>query len=363
MKLETVTFLLPGYPLEAKFAAIVSDIAKPTSPEGYLFSERHELRPWQADLGAVLGLDTEGGLFLPNAALDLPAGVIADTDSAADKASDKFVHGLVRADPVYLKADKDNATLIPPHQIGLTADEADDILATLNQLVMDDGLEFFRQAETTQWYLAGQSASGLRSYPPSFLANRKASSFLPDGDGARDWRRLMTEAQMLLHTHPVNVQRERMRQMPVNSLWFWGGAPAPMRPEASLPIRVYTDSEEARLFASAAGSQCAELSAFSTDLTGMENVEQLLVIDLALLQAWLSSDIDTLQRRVSQINEQWLTPLAGLVSRGKLSQVHILGEDGLQGTCNAGTMAQSRGVTRRVKNLLSWSRVQDLFSR
>lgn len=356
MKLETVTFLLPGYSLEAKFAAIVSDVAKPISPEGYLFSERSELRPWQAELGSVLGIDTDGGQFLPSAALDPSLNFIADT------ISDKFAHGLVRADPVHLKADKDNATLIPPHQLGLTADEADDILATLNNLVMDEGLEFFRQGEI-QWFLAGQRASGLRSFPPSFLANRKASSFLPDGDGARDWRRLMTEAQMLLHTHPVNLQRERMRQMPVNSLWFWGGAPAPMSPETPLPIRVYTDSEEASLLANAAGAHCSELSAFSTDLTDMEDVEQLIVIDLALLHAWINSDVDTLQRRLVQINEQWLAPLSERVKRGKLSQVRIVGEDGLQGICNSETMAQNKDMTSRLKSLLQWNRMQGLFGR
>lgn len=348
MKLETVTFVLPGYSLEAKFAAIASDIARPTAPKGYLFSEQHEMRPWQADLASALGIDTDGGQFLPSAALDLPV--------------DKFTHGLVRADPVFLKADKDNATLFPPHQLGVTADEADEILATLNHLVADDGLEFFRQGET-RWYLAGQLAEGLRSYPPSFLASRKASSFLPEGDGARDWRTLMTEAQMLLHTHPVNLSRERLGQMPVNSLWFWGGAPAPASPEAPLPIHVYTDSSEAELLASAVGVHCGKLSAFSTDLTDMGDVEHLLVIDLALLQAWINSDVDTLQRRLSQINEQWLTPLSGLVNRGKLSQVRVLGEDGLQGICNAETMKQNQDMASRLKNLLRWNRVQGLFKK
>jgi hypothetical protein len=35
--------------------------------------------------------------------------------------------------------------------------------------------------------------------------------------------RLLTEAQMLLATHPMNLQREEEGKQPVNSIWLWGG--------------------------------------------------------------------------------------------------------------------------------------------
>ncbi len=70
-------------------------------------------------------------------------------------------------------------------------------------------------------YLSGMDASQLESFPPSFLANRNASAYLPDGEDSGQLRRLMTELQMLLHAHPVNEERERLGKLPVNSLWFW----------------------------------------------------------------------------------------------------------------------------------------------
>ncbi len=38
--------------------------------------------------------------------------------------------------------------------------------------------------------------------------NRSVKHHLPQGADALAWHRVMNEAQMILHTHPVNVARE-----------------------------------------------------------------------------------------------------------------------------------------------------------
>ena len=53
-------------------------------------------------------------------------------------------------------------------------------------------------------------------------------SHLPEGEGGRRWRALMTEAQVLLHNHSWNQQRAAQGQQPINSLWFWGGGVMPV---------------------------------------------------------------------------------------------------------------------------------------
>ena len=37
----------------------------------------------------------------------------------------------------------------------------------------------------------------------------------------------MNEAQMILHTHPVNAEREARGMPAVNSVWLWGGGTLP----------------------------------------------------------------------------------------------------------------------------------------
>jgi hypothetical protein len=49
------------------------------------------------------------------------------------------------------------------------------------------------------------------------------------GSGARLIRRLQNEAQMLLHEHPLNAERERRGLLAVNSFWLSGaGLPQPV---------------------------------------------------------------------------------------------------------------------------------------
>jgi hypothetical protein len=74
---------------------------------------------------------------------------------------------------------------------------------------------------------------------------RTLEPFLPQGDEARDWRRLINEAQVLLHNHPLNMAREAAGRPTANSLWPWGAGSLPGRAtapaariEASHPLAI-----------------------------------------------------------------------------------------------------------------------------
>ena len=49
-------------------------------------------------------------------------------------------------------------------------------------------------------------------------------------------RRLQSEAQMLLHEHPLNQQREAQGKMTVNSIWISDTGALPTATQAPLPI-------------------------------------------------------------------------------------------------------------------------------
>ena len=46
---------------------------------------------------------------------------------------------------------------------------------------------------------------------------------MPRGADGGTWKRWQNEIGMLLHEHPVNVEREANGNVPVNGVWFWGG--------------------------------------------------------------------------------------------------------------------------------------------
>lgn len=84
-----------------------------------------------------------------------------------------------------------------------------------------------------RWYAMHPSLAGLKSAALDRVIGRNVDGWLSDEPGARPLRRLQVEAQMLLHTHPVNQARESRGALPVNSFW-WSGCGA-RQPEAPLP--------------------------------------------------------------------------------------------------------------------------------
>jgi hypothetical protein len=56
------------------------------------------------------------------------------------------------------------------------------------------------------------------------MAEMRLSDWWPQEDSLREWRRLLNEIQMVWHEHPVNLARAERGEVPINSLWLFGGA-------------------------------------------------------------------------------------------------------------------------------------------
>ena len=343
MTSNKVTLLLPGY--TSTFQRLDDprqDGAGTTqlnAPVALRFSHDLRQQPWLAQLAQCLNVDVAEGKRLPSARLCLAAQAASEAVSEHEQSTDSALH-LVRADPVYLKADRDNATLIAPEQLQLSDDEADQLLLALNEFNKDDGLVFFRH-KSYEWFMSGMQADALETYPPSFLANRKAGSFLPDGDAAAGWRRLLTEMQMLLHAHPVNMDRERRGLMPVNSVWFWGGAQLP-EPQASCDtVTLYAEDVQAVALAEHLGVTTKPLSAIADVIQQTPSQGAIIIVDTRIATAWLAGDEQQLKMALQQVNQQMLEPLCRQVALQQLARIDVLTEDGLQGVCNPDTLSES----------------------
>ena len=336
MSFKIVNLLLPGYTLqhpvgEDDLGSV--DAGLFTELAGFDFTDEYNREPWQSQFLKLLGVDSVDSGRLPAARLAL-------NDELSNAATEAEIGGnraVIRADPVFLKADRDSARLIPAEQLGLAEADADALLETLNDFVGADGLTFFKRG-ASEWYMSGMQAETIESYPPSFLANRNASSFLPSGESMAPWRRLMTELQMLLHSHPLNHQRETAGLMPVNSIWFWGGGALPVKRSSSLDVSIYADHKQAADMARYHGVSCHPLSQLTASQLEEPDSTQTLILDTSLVRAWLNADGEQLEQNLTRINHQWLAPLIEQVRAGQVAEVNILTEDGLQGTCNAQTV-------------------------
>lgn len=120
----------------------------------------------------------------------------------------------VRADPVHLQLMRDGMVLVPV--AGLQQAEADALVATLNHQFA--GRHEFRAPHPDAWAMRAEPAA-LEARSPQELAGMDIDPHLPGAP----WTALLNEIQMALHEHPVNEARE----LPVNSVWLWGGGTLP----------------------------------------------------------------------------------------------------------------------------------------
>jgi hypothetical protein len=142
-------------------------------------------------------------------------------------AHDATHNAWLRADPAYVQADISGGRMLVCGDMDLSAKDCEALIAPLRPLFGDEGFPISAPVPQ-RWYLMMPLESRLPEFsPPEAVLGDDLESHLPAGDAGRRWRRLLNEAQVILHNHPLNAERVRQGLPPVNSLWFWGGGVLP----------------------------------------------------------------------------------------------------------------------------------------
>lgn len=125
---------------------------------------------------------------------------------------------------VHLQAGLDDLRLVLPPPP--TAAEEAQLLMSLQPLLSLSGFELqITPGEPGRWYLFNEQELSLQTYSPHAGFATRIFEVMPQGMHGAEVRRLMTEVQMLLHEHPVNLHRARQGVATLNALWPWGAAP------------------------------------------------------------------------------------------------------------------------------------------
>ncbi len=255
--------------------------------------------------------------------------------------------------PVHLEASHDDARLLPAECLSLTTEESESLVATLNELWNPDSIYVTAHSEI-DWQLTGQDATALDCLPPALLAYRSMADALPRSIDAAQWRQLLTEAQMLLHEHPVNISRQQRGLRSVNSIWCFGGAVF-SKPTSASRVSLYSDDSFTQGLASLLTINCMPLA--GTDIaTTIEQTTQaqhdsaseLLIVDTRLQQAWLANDYDRFIDAREDIIEKVLQPINAVQQHTKHSNVHI---DDCHG--NRYESKQATGLSATLKRVFS----------
>ena len=130
------------------------------------------------------------------------------------------------ADPVHLQADLDHAILTSSVDLNISESESVDLCTILNQHFEQDGLNFER-LNKDEWLLSSPNKIEMSTTPLSQAVARNVNFILPKGKGSDYWKKILTEAQMLMYSSDVNSGRESNGEQSINSLWFHGSGELP----------------------------------------------------------------------------------------------------------------------------------------
>jgi len=228
---------------------------------------------------------------------------IAPITLAADggEAGDAY---WLRADPVHLRVMRDRIVLADSAAIDLTREEADALTLTIGQHFGDDLKPL--PLHPRRWYLRYARAPHLITTPLSAAVGRDIDPLLPQGADAMRLRAELNELQMLLHDHPVNQARAARGELPVNSLWLWGGGHPPA--VGSAPVAIYTGDFEAQ----ALGAFCrARVDALPARLDAkLLERDGVMLLD-ALTVAGQVGDAYGWREAIRGLEQDWFAPLLG----------------------------------------------------
>lgn len=132
---------------------------------------------------------------------------------------------IAAADPVYLEARLDSLCLHALAETDVSRSELKMLFDYLQRtLGGDSGFGFARLG--SHGYLTSQSPIATATLPSFAIDQCVPSEYLPTGDDVARHRNLLSEIEMALHDHDVNIERQAQGKQPVNSLWIWGGGHA-----------------------------------------------------------------------------------------------------------------------------------------
>lgn len=257
--------------------------------------------PHERALARALGLQGGAGLLPWAARLAVADGVDVG----------ELAWGLLT--PAHWHLGTDQVSLLDPARLLLDEATSRALFEAVLPLFTGEGY-LLRWGAPQRWYAAHESLAALATASLDRVIGRNVDAWLGSDPAARRVRRLQSEVQMVLYTHPLNTEREARGLLPVNSFWISGcGA---LQRSAAEPPRV-----DERLRGPALNDDWAAWS-----------------------RAWQTLDVGP------------LAELLALAQQGRPVRLTLCGERGGVAFENA-----SRGWVRRLRSLWTAPRVQDIL--
>lgn len=139
---------------------------------------------------------------------------------------DRPTNWIAAADPVYLEPRLDHLILHALRSAGVPPSQMRALVDHLQTTLADDKKYGFTRLGSYS-YLSARTPIATAKLPAYAVSGKNPHDFLPSGTTAAEHRNLLSEIEMALHEHEVNLGREAHGELPINGLWLWGGGTAP----------------------------------------------------------------------------------------------------------------------------------------
>jgi len=140
--------------------------------------------------------------------------------------------------PVHWQVGTEGVSLIDPSSLALGEGDSLAMFDAVRELFVGEGF-VMRHASPVRWYAAHEMLAEVAAASLDRVAGRNVGPWLAAGSQPPLLRRLLNEAQMVLHALPVNAEREGRGELPVNALWLSGcGALQPAGPGVEVELRL-----------------------------------------------------------------------------------------------------------------------------
>jgi hypothetical protein len=240
------------------------------------------------------------------------SGALRDAPFASAEAVNLGLHSAgawLRADPVHVALGRDDVALTSPATLDLTAEESRALSTAINAHFAQDGYAL-HVAAPQRWLLSCPRALPLDTTDPWAATDVPQRYVAPTGEGVRALRQWWNEAQMVLHSHPINAEREARGAKPVNSVWPW--ASGPLSPRRDSVVALLSSCEQARTLAAAMGIPCPDLASLPTSGDVVAYFPE-------LVRALQSGDGTQWREAFNRLERELITPLSERFDRVQLS--------------------------------------------
>lgn len=233
----------------------------------------------------------------------------------------------LRADPVHLRAHRDQLLLADSNAFTLTQDEAGALTSALTCHFGAEGMQF-HAPRPDRWYLRLETDPEIATHALAEVAGGDVDRFLPAGENALRWHRIGNEMQMLLHDHAVNAAREAKGEPAINGVWLWGGGRRPAVSGCHFSA-LWSDDALALALAANANIIAAPLPADgerwlrALRATGEPAGHHLLVLP-QLAAAARRGDLGAWRNQLEALNRAWLAALLAALKVGVISELALV---------------------------------------